>query len=183
MDTATAETTKTMAEENTRTVQRYKLYIKATPQAVWDALTLPEWTEKYGYAALVEYELRPGGRFRSHANEGMKAAGMPDVVVDGEVIEAKLPRKLVQTWRMLFDPKLAAEGFTRLIYEIEPVRGGVTKLTLTHDLAGAPQVAALVAGEGEREGAGGGWSEVLSGLKTLLETGTQLPFQSGPENG
>jgi uncharacterized protein YndB with AHSA1/START domain len=167
--------------EATKTIQMYRVYIKATPQAVWDALTKPEWTVKYGYAPLVEYELRPGGAFRAHPNEGMKAMGVHGVIVDGEVIEANPPRRLVQTWRMLMEPKLAAEGFTRLTCDIEPVRGGVTRLTLTHDLTGAPQVNSLVAGEHECHGAGGGWSEVLSGLKTLLETGAQLPFQSGPE--
>jgi hypothetical protein len=60
-------------------------------------------------------------------------------------------------------------------------RGGVTKLTVTHDLTGAPKLHSVVAGENESNGAGGGWSEILSGLKTLLETGSQLPFQSGPE--
>ena len=64
----------------------------------------PEWTIKYGYAPLVEYELRKGGKFRAHPNDGMKAMGMTDVVIDGEVIEANPPRKLVQTWRMLMDP-------------------------------------------------------------------------------
>lgn len=163
-----------------KTVQMYSVYIKATPQAIWDALTEPEWTGRYGYAGLVEYELRPGGAFRMHANEGMKAyPGIPDVIVDGKVVEAHPPRKLVQTWRMLMDADMAAEGFTRLTCEIEEGRGGVTKLTVTHDLTGAPTLAALVAGEYESKGAGGGWSEVLSGLKTLLETGAPLPLQSG----
>jgi uncharacterized protein YndB with AHSA1/START domain len=157
------------------------MYIKATPQAIWDALIRPEWTVKYGYAPLVEYELRPGGAYRAHPNEGMKAMGVTGVIVDGEVLEAQPPRRLVQTWRMLMEPSLAAEGFTRLTFEIEPARGGVTRLTVTHDVTGAPGVQSLVAGEHESNGAGGGWAEVLSGLKTLLETGAQLPFQSGPE--
>ena len=165
------------------TVQTYRAYIKAAPEVIWDALTKPEWTKRYGYAPLVEYELRPGGAFRAHANEGMKAFGMPDVVIDGEVLEADAPRKLVQTWRMLMDPSMAAQGFTRLTYEIEPVRGGVSRLTVTHDLSHAPTVAVFVAGDRESSGAGGGWNEILSGLKTLLETGAQLPFQSGPEKG
>jgi uncharacterized protein YndB with AHSA1/START domain len=164
----------------TKAIQRYRVYINATPQAVWDALTRPEWTVRYGYAPLVEYDLRPGGAYRAHPNDGMKAVGIRDVIVDGEVIEADPPRRIVQTWRMLMEPKLAAEGFTRLTCEIEPARGGVTRLTLEHDVTGAPQLASLVAGEHESKGAGGGWNEVLSGLKTLLETGRQLPFQSGP---
>jgi uncharacterized protein YndB with AHSA1/START domain len=164
----------------TETIQVYRVYINATPEAIWDAITKPEWTVKYGYAPLVEYELWAGGAFRAHANEGMKAFGCPDVISDGEVIEANPPRKLVQTWRMTMTPEMAAEGFTRLTYDIEPARDGVTKLSVTHDVSGAPMWAAVLRGESEQSGAGGGWSEVLSGLKTLLETGQQLPFQSGP---
>jgi uncharacterized protein YndB with AHSA1/START domain len=162
------------------TIQMHRVYIKATPQAIWAAITKPEWTEQYGYAPLVDYDMRAGGQFRAYPNEGMKQfPGVPSVILDGEVIEADPPRKLVQTWRMLMDPGLAAEGFTRLTYEIVPVKGGVTRLTVTHDLGGTPKLAALLSGEHESDGAGGGWSEVLSGLKTLLETGQSLPFQSG----
>jgi uncharacterized protein YndB with AHSA1/START domain len=165
-----------------KTIQMYRAYIKATPQAIWDALTQPEWTQKYGYAPLVKYDLRAGGQFRAYPNEGMKHfPGIPDVIIDGEILETTPTRKLVQTWRMLMEPGLAAEGFTRLTYQIEEVRDGVTKLTVTHDVTGAPKLAALVAGEHESGGAGGGWNEVISGLKTLLETGAQLPFQSGPQ--
>ena len=163
-----------------QTVQMYRVYIKASPETIWEAVTQPEWTVKYGYAPLVDYELRAGGAFRAHANEGMKALGCPDIISDGEVIEVDPPRKLVQTWRMTMTPEMAAEAFTRLTYDIEPVRGGVTKVTVTHDVTGAPLWAAMLRGEGETGGAGGGWSEILSGLKTLLETGEQLPFQSGP---
>ena len=162
-----------------KTVQTYRLYIKATPQAIWDALTRPEWTVRYGYAPLVEYQLKPGGAYRALPNDGMKAMGITGAIVDGEVLEAEPPRRIVQTWRMLMDPALAAEGFTRLTFDIEPVRGGVTRLTLSHDVTGATGLASLVAGEHESHGAGGGWNEVLSGLKTLLETGQPLPFQSG----
>ena len=170
----------TTADRTTETIQMYRVYIKATPEAIWEALTQPEWTVRYGYAPVVEYELRSGGAFRAHANEGMKALGCPDVISDGEVIEAEPPRRLVQTWRMTMTPELAAEAFTRLTYEIAPVRGGVTKLTVTHDVTGAPMWATVLRGESESDGAGGGWSEILSGLKTLLETGQELPFQSGP---
>ena len=171
----------TTASQATETVQMYRVYIKATPEAIWDAITKPEWTVKYGYAPLLEYDLRPGGTFRAHANEGMKAFGCPEVISDGEVIEADPPRRLVQTWRMTMTPELAAEAFTRLTWDLEPARGGVTKVTVTHDVTGAPKWAAVLRGESESGGAGGGWSEILSGLKTLLETGQQLPFQSGPE--
>jgi uncharacterized protein YndB with AHSA1/START domain len=162
------------------TTQIHRIYIHATPQAVWDAITKPEWSERYGYATPVEYELRPGGQFRAHANAGMKKfPGIPDVVTDGEVVESDPPRRLVQTWRMRMTPELEREGFTRLIYEIEPGRGGVTRLTVTHELGNASMIARVLAGDSESQGAGGGWSEILSGIKTLLETGGALPFQSG----
>jgi uncharacterized protein YndB with AHSA1/START domain len=174
-----------MINDTTKNIQTYRLFIKATPQAIWDAITRPESTIRYGYAPLVDYELRAGGKYRAYPNEGMKKfLHVPDIIIDGEVLEASPPKKLVQTWRMLMDPSMAAEGFTRLTYEIDEARGGVTRLTVTHDLTGAPKLAAVVGGEYEAQGAGGGWNEVLSGLKTLLETGAQLPFQSGgPENG
>ena len=159
----------------TTTTQVYRVYIRTSPEAVWDAITKPEWTERYGYAARVEYDLRAGGAYRAYPGEEMaKYEGVPDVVVDGEVIEADPPRRLVQTWRMLMDEEMSAEGFTRLTHEIEPGDGGVTKLTVIHDLENAPKLAALLAGENEAEGAGGGWAWVLSGLKTVLETGSEL---------
>ena len=100
---------------------------------------------------------------------------VPDVAVDGEVVEAVPPRKLVQTFRMLMaDEATKAEGFTRLTWQIEEMTPGVSKLTVTHELEGAPRLAALMRGDQEPEGAGGGWAEVLSDLKTLLETGHGL---------
>ena len=69
------------------------------------------------------------------------------------------------------DPATAAEGFTRLTYEITPGEKGVSKLTVTHDLSGAPHTAAMVSGAGDAANGGGGWPWVLSDLKTLLETG------------
>jgi uncharacterized protein YndB with AHSA1/START domain len=116
----------------------------------------------------------PGGTFRHFATAEMKEYGAPDVIIDGEVIEADPPRKLVQTWRMLMDPTMEQEGFTRLSYEIEPTDDDVTRLTVTHDVSGAPELGNMVAGGREAEGAGGGWSWVLSSLKTLLETGAPL---------
>jgi len=75
---------------------------------------------------------------------------------------------------MAMDEAMKAEGFTRLTYEIEEGKGGVTKLTVIHDLEGAPKLAVLLSGGMEDQGAGGGWSWVLSSLKTLLETGESL---------
>jgi uncharacterized protein YndB with AHSA1/START domain len=83
----------------TETTQVYRVYIKATLEQIWDAITKPEWTERYGYAGRAEYDLRPGGAYRALPGAEMAAyEGVPDVIVDGKVIEADPPRKLVQTW-------------------------------------------------------------------------------------
>ncbi|MEA2156518.1 MAG: hypothetical protein QOE11_2658 [Solirubrobacteraceae bacterium] len=152
------------------TTQVYRVYIKATPEAVWTAITDPQWTERYGYGGRGEYDLRPGGAYTAYTSEAMREHGAPDVAIDGEIIEADPPRRLVQTWRMLMDEGMAAEGFTRLTYEIEEVNG-TARLTVTHELENAPQMAELLAGKWEDRGAGGGWAWVLSSLKTVLETG------------
>jgi uncharacterized protein YndB with AHSA1/START domain len=169
----------TTTTETTLTTQVYRVYIKASAQAIWDAITVPEWTNQYGYTGYANYDLRPGGALAVRPNAEFKAAAeangfpCPDVVVDGEVIEADAPHKLVTTWRMLMDPEMADEGFTQISYEIKEL-DGFCSLTVTHDLSGAPKVAALVAGSGEDMGAGGGHAWVLSDLKSLLETGKTL---------
>ena len=71
---------------------------------------------------------------------------MPETVIDGEFLEVDPPHRLVQTWRMLMDPDLAAEGFTKLTHEIESVGEGVTKLTVIHELENAPRNAHVLAG-------------------------------------
>jgi uncharacterized protein YndB with AHSA1/START domain len=167
------------ATETSTTTQVYRIFIKATPQAIWDAITKPEWTQRFGYGLKDEYEMRPGGKYRGWANDGMKAMGMSGVIVDGEVIEADPPRKLVTTWRMAVDPTLNAEGFTRLTYEIEEGRDGVSRLSVIHDLAGTPGHAAMVAGDRQGPGEGGGWIWILSDLKSLLESGTQMSSNKG----
>ncbi|MGH2659489.1 MAG: SRPBCC domain-containing protein [Actinomycetota bacterium] len=161
-------TTKT---ETALTTQVYRVYIKATPQAIWDAITKPEWTQKYGYRGIAEYDLRPGGTYRALATKDMQSMGMPEVVVDGEVVEADPPRKLVQTWRFLWSEELAAEGPTRVTFDIEEDDAGFTRLTVTHELEGAPKTAEQVASVARLYEGGGGWSWILSDLKTLLETG------------
>ncbi|MGA8361038.1 MAG: SRPBCC family protein [Candidatus Dormiibacterota bacterium] len=156
------------------TTQVYRVYIKTTPQAIWDAITKPEWTERYGYCGRVDFDLRPGGKYTGYSSEGMRSMGAPEVAVDGRILEVDPPHKLVQTFRMVMDPTMEAQGFTRLTYEIEERKNGVTRVTLTHELEGAPVLAVLMSGGMEDEGAGGGWNWVLSGLKTLLETGQSL---------
>lgn len=156
------------------TVQIHRVYITAPAQRVWDAITSPEWTDRYGYGGVIDVDLRPGGRFVSYAGEGMQAVGVTGPFVDGEVIEADPPRKLVQTWRLVTDEDVKAEGFTRLTYDLHE-DSGVTRLTVLHDVSGAPMHGAMVAGEGDDTSAGaggGGWPWILSDLKSLLETGT-----------
>ena len=160
------------------TTQVYRVWIKATPERIWAAITDPEWNHRYAYQAPSYYELTKGGSFHATATKDMKdyAASqgfeVPDTIIDGEVLESEPPRRLVQTWRMLMDPSTAGEPFTTLTFEIEDAKmqAGVCKLTITHELTGAPATAAMVAGTDDM-GAGGGWAWILSDLKTFLETG------------
>jgi uncharacterized protein YndB with AHSA1/START domain len=153
--------------------QIHEIYIKATPQAIWDAITTPEWTAKYGYRGLADYDLRPGGAFKGRTQPEWIKMGLPEIAVDGEVIESDPPRRLVQTYRFLFSDAHKAEGFTRLTWEIEPTQSGFSRLTVTHELEGAPIMAGMVAGKFSEMGAGG-WAWILSDLKTVLETGTAM---------
>ena len=155
------------------TVKVFEIYIKALAEKVWEAITTPEWTARYGYKALSEYDLRPGGAFVTRSNEQMRAMGLAEVIIDGEVIEADPPHRLVQTYRFLFTDQNKAEGFTRLTWEIELTPGGFTRLTVTHDLTGAPMGAGMVTSKFSNQG-GGGWNWILSDLKSLLETGENL---------
>jgi uncharacterized protein YndB with AHSA1/START domain len=163
-----------------RVVQVHRVYIRATPQAIWDAITKPEWTSRYGYTGLVEYDLRPGGAYRVRPTEAFRAGAeaqgnqLPDVIISGEVLETDPPRKLVTTFRMLMDPQTAAEPATRVTYEIQDKGNGVCSLTLTHELDGAPILASIIGGKWEDKGAGGGHTWVLNDLKSLLETGRTL---------
>ncbi|WP_236792876.1 SRPBCC domain-containing protein [Amycolatopsis sp. GM8] len=162
------------------TTQVHRIYIKATPQKVWDAIIKPEWTDRYGYGGLTDYDLTPGAKFETRPSQAMidasKAQGypIPDAIIDGEVVEAKPPSRLVLKWRMLMDPGVAAEGFSTLTYEITEAAGGA-KLTVLHDLEDMPKLAFMVDGGGEdATNGGGGWPWILSDLKSLLETGKTL---------
>ena len=102
----------------------------------------------------------------------MRSLGMPEVVVTGEVLESDPPRRLVQTWAPVW---IEGEAPGTLTWDIEPTADGATRLTLTHDVTGRPETAAQVAGNPDPMGAGGGglpW--VLSGIKSLLETGQPM---------
>ncbi len=153
--------------------QVHQVYIRATPEAIWEAITSPEWNGKYGYRAAGEYDLKPGGAYRVKANPQMRGMGLPEVIIDGEVITTEPPRKLVQTYRFLFNPAHEAEGFTRLTWEIEPCAGGFCRLSVTHEFENAPMMAGATASNFNERG-GGGWTWILSDIKSLLETGKLL---------
>jgi len=165
----------------TNTVQVHRVYIKATPERIWDAITKPEWTQKYGYTGLADYDLKVGGKHRTRPTQEFIDAGLTGDLVDGEVLEVDPPRKLVITWKLLMGPEeMGAEPYTTLTYDIEATKTAGTRLTVTHDVTGAPLTAEMVAGvhedvnAGPGENAGGGWDWILSDLKSLLETGEIL---------
>jgi uncharacterized protein YndB with AHSA1/START domain len=159
----------------TSTVQVHRIYIRATPQAIWDAITKPEWTERYAYGGRASYELKAGGKYHHGASPEMKSFGLPDVIIVGEVLESDPPRKLVQTWHPLFTPEMIAEPPSRLTYEIFESPSGVCTVVMTHDVTETPLVAGMVKGNNDPvESGGGGWPWVLSDLKSLLETGKRM---------
>ena len=151
----------------------HQIYIKASAQAIWDAITDPAWNGKYGYQAVSEYDLKPGGKYRARANPQMISYGLPEIMIDGEVLEVKPPFKLVQTYRFLFNDEHRKEGFTRVTFEIEQTAGGFCRLTVTHDTAGAPMMDRATKSNFSTDG-GGGWDWILSDMKTLLETGKSM---------
>jgi uncharacterized protein YndB with AHSA1/START domain len=137
--------------------QVYQVFIKASPEKIWEAITTPGVTARYFHGARIE---ATPSRYISHGPDGA-------VWGDGPVFEFDPPRRLVHEWRSMYDEDMAKEQPSRVTWEIEPQDGGYCKLTLTHDrLDEAPKTAASVSGPG--------WMFVLSGLKTLMETGASL---------
>ncbi len=146
-----------MTTTDVQTTQVYNIVIKATPETVWEAITRPEFTERYFYRSRIT--VAPD-HYSSYGPTG-------DVRGDEPVFEFDPPRRLVHGWRSRYDPELAVEDESRVTWEIEPQDDGTCLLTVVHDrLEGAPKTAASVSGFG--------WMTVLSGLKTLLETGEPL---------
>ena len=145
-----------MTTMTAQTTQIYQVFIKASAEEIWEAITNSDFTRQYFYASEVEFK------------DGRRIARGPNGELWGDeaVLEWDPPRKLVHQWRGQYDPELAAEDTSRVTWEIEAQDGGVTKLSVVHDqLEGAPKTAESVAG---------GWMYILSGLKTLLETGEPL---------
>ena len=103
----------------------------------------------------------------------MRSLGLPETVLDGKVIEAIPPTRLVQTFRFLFTEANRTEGFTRVTWEILPLPTGYCQLRLTHEIVEAPFMEQSVTSPFNGHG-GGGWNWILSDLKTLLETGRAL---------
>ena len=131
--------------------QIYQVVINASPEAIWDAITKPEFTALYFHGARIS--IVPEG-YRSLSPDG-------DVWGDEEVFEFDPPRRLVHGWRSLYDPEMAAEQASRVTWEIDQRDDGACTLTVTHDqLEGAPKTAA---------GVYGGWTGILDDLKALLE--------------
>ena len=144
----------------TKPVQIYQVFIRATPEQIWEAITSPEFTSKYFYGTRIESDLDAGSPFVYRAGDS------DDLLVEGEVISSDAPHRLVHTWRALYSPELAADPPSRVTWELKPADGGVTRLTVTHD--GFESETATFTS------VAGGWNLVLDGLKTLLETGTPL---------
>jgi uncharacterized protein YndB with AHSA1/START domain len=141
--------------------QTYHVFIRATPQQVWEALTQPEHSAQYLFGALVETTGETGTPFRYHSPDRTTLWG------DDTVLDADPPHRLTVSYRGLYNPDLAIEPASRATWQIEPDQDGICLLTVVHDqLEDAPRTAERVAGAG--------WMRVLSGLKTLLETGTAL---------
>ena len=140
--------------------QIYQVFIKATPERIWQALTAPEFTAKYFYGSKVESTLEPGSPITWQSGDGEHK------MAAGTVVESDPPRHLQLSWNATWDPELAAEEPSRVTYEIEAQEGGISLLTVTHDkLERSPKTAESVAG---------GWMMILSGLKTVLETGRPM---------
>ena len=135
----------------------FEIYIKTTPERLWEAITDPEIRAKYNFGAGVNSDWTPGARLEIDA---AKAGGL---LGEGEVIEVDPPRRLVHTMVALWSDDVKREGPSRVTWEIEPV-GDSCRLTLTHDQLREEANAELY----------GGWPMILSGLKTWLETGQTL---------
>ena len=136
----------------------YHVYIRTTPERLWQAITDGAITEQYFHGTRMEGEFTSGSPYRCFLRDGRLA-------VEGTVLEAEAPRRLLVTWHFLYDPELAAQPPSQVLWEIEP-RGDVCLLTVTHD-----RLDELTSGHVSESG---GWPFILSNLKSLLETGRPL---------
>jgi len=139
-----------------RAMSVFEIYIKATPERLWEAIVDPELRKKYNFGVGVESDWTAGSEYRSEAGGGFAIAA-------GENLEVEPPRRLVQSFQALWSEDVKAAGHSRVTWEIEPV-GDSCRLVVTHDQLP----------EGANSELFGGWGMILSGLKTLLETGEEL---------
>jgi uncharacterized protein YndB with AHSA1/START domain/predicted transcriptional regulator len=139
-----------------RTMEKvFEIYIKTTPERLWKAITDSEMRRKYTFGAVVTSDWTPGSRYAG--------VGAGTLIFEGENLEVDPPRRLVQSFRALWGEDVKSEGTSRVTWEIAPV-GDSCRLTVTHDQLR----------EGANDQLYGGWPMILSGLKTLLETGESL---------
>jgi uncharacterized protein YndB with AHSA1/START domain/DNA-binding transcriptional ArsR family regulator len=135
----------------------FEIYIRTTPERLWEAITDPETRSKYNFGARVDSDWTPGSRYEmSHPNA-------PGLLGEGEILEVDPPRRLVHSMVALWSDDVKSEGSSRVTWEIEPI-GDSCRLTITHDQLR----------EGANDELYGGWPMILSGLKTWLETGEVL---------
>jgi DNA-binding transcriptional ArsR family regulator/uncharacterized protein YndB with AHSA1/START domain len=140
----------------------FEIYIRTTPERLWDAITDTETRSKFQFGARINSEWTPGSTYAvTTGTDGAGADAMP--LVEGENLEVDAPRRLVQTARMLWGDDVKAEGTSRVAWEIEPV-GDSCRLTVTHSELN----------ENANDQLYGGWPMILSGLKTWIETETVL---------
>jgi uncharacterized protein YndB with AHSA1/START domain/DNA-binding transcriptional ArsR family regulator len=135
----------------------FEIYIRTTPERLWDAITDPEIRSKYNFGSRVTSDWTPGSRYE------MSHPAAPGLLGEGENLEVDPPRRLVQSMVALWDDDVKSEGTSRITWEIEPI-GDSCRLTVTHDQLR----------EGANDQLYGGWPMILSGLKTWLETGDVL---------
>ena len=136
----------------------YVTFIRASAEKIFDALTKPEFTQKYWAGTRQESGWCVGSPWKAFAPNG-------HMVDDGEIVEIDRPNKLVFTWRNRLFADMEKEGFSRCTYLLEP-SGSCTKLTLTHEIDVSPSK--LI------EGVSQGWPMVLASLKSFLETGAPI---------
>jgi uncharacterized protein YndB with AHSA1/START domain len=143
----------------------YTIYIKSTPEKVWQALTTGEFSAKYFFGNSVEVDQTIGGAYVVRAPDG-------SLHISGEVIECERPRRLAVTFNVNWPALIEKLGPTLVLYEIEPA-GDAVRLTLTesHDRP---------LGDDILSGGLQGWPAILSSLKSLLETGDALAIKMAP---
>ena len=133
----------------------YVTYIRTTPEALWEALTTPEFQRKYWFGVTFATDWKPGSSWTMSYPDGK-------VTDTGEVVTFERPRKIVLKWQNEFRPELKAEGVAVCTYDLEPQDGAV-KLTVTHAIERAESK--LI------NAVSGGWPRILSNLKSLLRRG------------